>query len=314
MRIGLVPRGPPSGSSLPCCCWRTTVPPRSSSAASTRTVLPARAARAGAPVRKRSEAALARADARDARRLGRPRLAAAALGPRRSAWAVSAARSSSGWSSLATLWLVRLPFSDRRPLVAAPLGPRALRPRRVARSPSGRCSARRRSSRWRRSRSWSRSPSASRAAGGCPAAPSSSRSRRCSSSSRAGSRAAGDIRSRPGASRRHRADRGGRARAGAGRVMEVSDWTDQANAFAAGFGPSTRVVVWDTLLDGRFSRGEIDVVRRPRARARAQPPHRQGHRLVRALRLPAALPRRGGDPTARRAARSRRTFRSRCSC
>jgi STE24 endopeptidase len=44
------------------------------------------------------------------------------------------------------------------------------------------------------------------------------------------------------------------------RVIRVSDWTDQPNAFTAGFGPSTHVVIWDTLLDGRFSRGEIDVV------------------------------------------------------
>ena len=44
------------------------------------------------------------------------------------------------------------------------------------------------------------------------------------------------------------------------RVQKVSDWTDQANAFAIGLGPSTHVVLWDTLLDGRFTRGEIDVV------------------------------------------------------
>jgi len=44
------------------------------------------------------------------------------------------------------------------------------------------------------------------------------------------------------------------------RVQKVSDVTDQANAFAIGLGPSTHVVLWDTLLDGRFSRGEIDVV------------------------------------------------------
>jgi STE24 endopeptidase len=43
-------------------------------------------------------------------------------------------------------------------------------------------------------------------------------------------------------------------------VQNVSSWTDQANAFTAGFGPSTHVVLWDTLLDGRFSRGEEDVV------------------------------------------------------
>jgi STE24 endopeptidase len=44
------------------------------------------------------------------------------------------------------------------------------------------------------------------------------------------------------------------------RVLPVHQWTHQANAFSAGFGPSTRVVLWDTLLDGRFSDGEVDVV------------------------------------------------------
>ena len=44
------------------------------------------------------------------------------------------------------------------------------------------------------------------------------------------------------------------------RVQDVSSWTSQANAFTVGFGPATHVVVWNTLLDGRFSRGEVDVV------------------------------------------------------
>lgn len=44
------------------------------------------------------------------------------------------------------------------------------------------------------------------------------------------------------------------------RVEDVSKWTSQANAFTIGFGPSTHVIVWNTLLDGRFSRGEEDVV------------------------------------------------------
>jgi Zn-dependent protease with chaperone function len=43
-------------------------------------------------------------------------------------------------------------------------------------------------------------------------------------------------------------------------VEKVSNLTSQANAFAAGLGPTTRVVVWDTLLDGRFHRGEIRFV------------------------------------------------------
>lgn len=44
------------------------------------------------------------------------------------------------------------------------------------------------------------------------------------------------------------------------RVQDVSSWTDQANAFTAGFGPSAYVILWDTLLDKRFTRGEQRVV------------------------------------------------------
>jgi STE24 endopeptidase len=44
------------------------------------------------------------------------------------------------------------------------------------------------------------------------------------------------------------------------RVQDVSDWTDEANAFSVGYGPSTHVVLWNTLLDGRFSRGEVNAV------------------------------------------------------
>jgi len=44
------------------------------------------------------------------------------------------------------------------------------------------------------------------------------------------------------------------------RVERVSDDTSLANAFAFGLGPSRRVVLWDTLLDGRFTHREIDVV------------------------------------------------------
>jgi STE24 endopeptidase len=43
-------------------------------------------------------------------------------------------------------------------------------------------------------------------------------------------------------------------------VQDVSDFTDAPNAFAAGFGPSRRVVLWSTLLDGRFSDQEVSVV------------------------------------------------------
>jgi STE24 endopeptidase len=44
------------------------------------------------------------------------------------------------------------------------------------------------------------------------------------------------------------------------RVEHVSDTTSQANAFAFGLGPSRRVVLWDTLLDGRFGNRAVDVV------------------------------------------------------
>ncbi len=40
------------------------------------------------------------------------------------------------------------------------------------------------------------------------------------------------------------------------RVQDVSSWTDQANAYTVGFGPSAHVILWNTLLDERFTRGE----------------------------------------------------------
>jgi STE24 endopeptidase len=43
-------------------------------------------------------------------------------------------------------------------------------------------------------------------------------------------------------------------------VEKVSDLTTQANAMVEGLGPTMRVVIWDTLLDGRFSLGEIRFV------------------------------------------------------
>jgi STE24 endopeptidase len=43
-------------------------------------------------------------------------------------------------------------------------------------------------------------------------------------------------------------------------IEKVSDITSQANAFASGLGPTERIVLWDTLLDGRFDRGEVRVV------------------------------------------------------
>ncbi len=43
-------------------------------------------------------------------------------------------------------------------------------------------------------------------------------------------------------------------------VEDVSDFTNAPNAYAVGLGPTKRIVFWSTLLDGRFSTGEIRVV------------------------------------------------------
>ena len=43
-------------------------------------------------------------------------------------------------------------------------------------------------------------------------------------------------------------------------VQDVGDVTNQPNAFAAGVGPSANVVIWSTLLDGRFDDAEVRVV------------------------------------------------------
>jgi STE24 endopeptidase len=43
-------------------------------------------------------------------------------------------------------------------------------------------------------------------------------------------------------------------------VQNVSSYTNQANAYANGLGPSANVILWDTLLDGRFTSGEVRVV------------------------------------------------------
>ena len=43
-------------------------------------------------------------------------------------------------------------------------------------------------------------------------------------------------------------------------IEDVSDTTSQANAYAVGFGPSRKVVLWSTMVDGSFSDPEIRVV------------------------------------------------------
>ena len=42
--------------------------------------------------------------------------------------------------------------------------------------------------------------------------------------------------------------------------QDVSDFTNTPNAYAVGFGPTKKVVLWSTLLDGRFPDDEVKVV------------------------------------------------------
>ena len=44
------------------------------------------------------------------------------------------------------------------------------------------------------------------------------------------------------------------------KVQEIRQYTSQPNAEAAGLGSSRRVILWDTLLDGRFGDSEVRVV------------------------------------------------------
>jgi STE24 endopeptidase len=43
-------------------------------------------------------------------------------------------------------------------------------------------------------------------------------------------------------------------------VDQVHEYTTEPNAAAVGIGPSRRVFLWDTLLDGRFERDEVELV------------------------------------------------------
>ncbi len=43
-------------------------------------------------------------------------------------------------------------------------------------------------------------------------------------------------------------------------VEDVSGTTSQANAYAVGFGPSRKIVLWSTMIDGKFSDAEVEAV------------------------------------------------------
>ena len=89
------------------------------------------------------------------------------------------------------------------------------------------------------------------------------------------------------------------------RVQKVSDWTDQANAFAVGLRPvDARRALGHAARRPLLARRDRRR-RRARVRARQAPAHTQGRRLVRAVRVSRAVPRRRGDAPPRRPARPR---------
>ena len=96
------------------------------------------------------------------------------------------------------------------------------------------------------------------------------------------------------------------------RVEDVTDFTTAPNAYAVGFGPSKRVVLWNTLLDGSFTDDESEVVLAHELGHHSSNHLFEGHRLVRALRASRRLADRA-RPAAAAAWATRPRFRSRCS-
>ena len=85
------------------------------------------------------------------------------------------------------------------------------------------------------------------------------------------------------------------------RIEDVHGETTAANAMATGIGPSARVFIWDTFLDGRYSDREIEVV------AAHEFGHIAHHHIWKGLAwsllltVPGLLARRAGDAPSRRA-------------
>ena len=92
----------------------------------------------------------------------------------------------------------------------------------------------------------------------------------------------------PAAARDRRDARAARARRARSRSSSrtCSSDTSLPNAEAMGFGPSRRVVLWDTLLDGRFTPREVAVVIAHELGHVARDHILKSIALVRALRVP----------------------------
>ena len=88
------------------------------------------------------------------------------------------------------------------------------------------------------------------------------------------------------------------------RVDKVSNETRAVNGETTGVGPTTVVVLWDTLFKSHLSDPAIEFVTRTRARPRCPPSCSEGPRLGSSFHCSADLPARLGDAPPRRLASS----------
>ena len=97
------------------------------------------------------------------------------------------------------------------------------------------------------------------------------------------------------------------------KVEDVDAFTDEPNAFAAGLGPTRRVILWNTLLDPPFSDREVRVVIAHELAPPLARPHLEVVRLVRAAGRADGAAGRRRHPRPRAACTSPAPFRWRCS-
>ena len=90
----------------------------------------------------------------------------------------------------------------------------------------------------------------------------------------------------------------------------VAERTRTLNAEVAGIGPTSRVVIWETALDGRLTPARRSLPRRTRRRTSARNTS-GGRRLARAARASGGVDRRAGDARLRRDRRAGRRSRRR---
>ena len=97
------------------------------------------------------------------------------------------------------------------------------------------------------------------------------------------------------------------------RVEDVTDFTSAPNAYAVGFGPSKRIVFWNTLLDGSFTDDEVKTVLAHEIGHHSSDHLLKGIAWYALFALPGAWLIARADPAPRRHGRTRPRSRSRCS-